>query len=163
MRAQRLRCGRPLASQPEIRWRPSPRRRSLRRLPGFDPTFRRIRDVVAFIVVAALMSTAISATIGVSTLCAAAVQPWTRFSDLWSDGWLGDVVGALVIAPVIPTTTRLPAAVGLRILFAWPSAPRRNPNPLSTSTTGTANGFERRLPVTPTPLHRLTPGDEDAV
>jgi PAS domain S-box-containing protein len=78
----------------------------LRRLPGFDPGFRSIRDVVAFIVVAALMSTAISATIGVTTLCAAAVHPWTRFSELWSDWWLGDAAGALVIAPVILTIAR---------------------------------------------------------
>ena len=73
----------------------------LRRLPGFDPAFRRIRDVVAFIAVAVLISTAISATIGVATLCAGAVQPWTRFGELWSDWWLGDAIGALVVAPVI--------------------------------------------------------------
>lgn len=82
----------------------------LGRLPGFDPTFRRIRDVVAFVAVAAVMSTAISATIGVATLCAAAVQPWTRFSELWSQWWVGDAVGALVIAPVILTTARAPAS-----------------------------------------------------
>ena len=82
----------------------------LRRIPGFDPTLRRVRDAVAFIVVAAVMSTAISATIGVTTLCAAAVQPWTRFSALWSDWWLGDALGALVVAPVILTTVRTPAA-----------------------------------------------------
>jgi PAS domain S-box-containing protein len=65
---------------------------------------------VAFIVVAAVMSTAISATIGVTTLCAAAVQPWTRFSVLWSEWWLGDALGALVVAPVILTIVRRPAA-----------------------------------------------------
>ena len=81
----------------------------LQRQPGFDPTLRRIRDVVAFIAVAAVMSTAISATIGVATLCAAAAQPWTRFFEVWSDWWLGDAVGSLVIAPVILTTARAPA------------------------------------------------------
>ena len=82
----------------------------LGRMPGFDPTFRRIRDVVAFVAVAAVMSTAISATIGVATLCAAAVQPWTRFSELWSQWWVGDAVGALVIAPVILTAARAPSS-----------------------------------------------------
>jgi integral membrane sensor domain MASE1 len=81
----------------------------LRRLPGFDPTLRRIFDALAFIVVAALMSTAISATIGVSTLCAAGAQPWMRFSELWLDWWLGDALGALVVAPVILTIVRVPA------------------------------------------------------
>ena len=32
-----------------------------------------------------LFSTAISATVGVTTLCAGAVQPWDRFGELWSD------------------------------------------------------------------------------
>ena len=82
----------------------------LRRLPDFDPTLRRIRDAVAFIVVAAVMSTAISATIGVTTLCAAAVQPWARFCELWADWWLGDALGALVVAPVILTMARAPPA-----------------------------------------------------
>ena len=82
----------------------------LRRLLGFDPTLRRVRDAVAFIVVAAFLSTAISATIGVTTLCVAAVQPWTRFSELWSAWWLGDALGALVVAPVILTTVRATAA-----------------------------------------------------
>jgi PAS domain S-box-containing protein len=80
------------------------------RRPVFDPALRRVRDAVAFIVVAAVMSTAISATIGVTTLCAAGVQPWTRFSELWPDWWLGDVLGALAVAPVILTTVRTPAA-----------------------------------------------------
>jgi PAS domain S-box-containing protein len=80
----------------------------LQRRPGFDPTLRRLRDALAFIVVAVVMSTAISATIGVATLCAAAVQPWARFWVLWADWWLGDALGALVVAPVILTTARAP-------------------------------------------------------
>jgi PAS domain S-box-containing protein len=87
----------------------------LRRLLDLDPALRRVRDAVAFIVVAAFMSTAISATIGVTTLCAAAVQPWTRFVELWSEWWLGDALGALVVAPVILTAVRTPAARSRRI------------------------------------------------
>ena len=82
----------------------------LRRVPGFDPTLRRVRDVAAFVVIAAAMSTAISATVGVSTLCFAAVQPWARFGELWTTWWLGDAFGALVIAPAMLTTARAPAA-----------------------------------------------------
>jgi predicted small secreted protein len=65
---------------------------------------------VAFIVFAAIMATAISATIGVATLCSAGVQPWVRFSELWLDWWLGDALGALVFAPAILATSRTPAA-----------------------------------------------------
>ena len=66
----------------------------LLRLNNFDPTLRRVRDALAFIVVAGLAATAISATIGSATLCAAGVQPWARFTAIWTDWWLGDTVGA---------------------------------------------------------------------
>jgi PAS domain S-box-containing protein len=79
---------------------------SLRRLAGFDPALSRVSDVVAFVVVGAMMSTAISATLGVTTLCVAGVQPWSRFSALWFDWWLGDALGALVVAPALLTTAR---------------------------------------------------------
>ncbi len=82
----------------------------LRRMPAFDPALRRLPDVVAFIVVAAVMATAISATIGVASLCSAGVQPWIRFSELWFDWWLGDALGALVFGPAILTTARTTAA-----------------------------------------------------
>jgi PAS domain S-box-containing protein len=78
----------------------------LRRLPGFDPSLFRVRDVVAFILIAAVSSTAISATTGVATLSVAGIQPWSRFSELWFDWWLGDALGALVVAPAILTIAR---------------------------------------------------------
>lgn len=76
---------------------------ALGRLPHFDLRHRRVRDVVAFIGIAACASTSVSATIGVTALCASAVQPWERFGALWMDWWLGDALGAIVIAPVILT------------------------------------------------------------
>ena len=78
----------------------------LRTVSGFDPTLRRIRDVVAFVAVGAATSTALSATIGVATLCFAAVQPWARFGDLWTTWWLGDAFGSLVVAPALLTAAR---------------------------------------------------------
>jgi signal transduction histidine kinase/integral membrane sensor domain MASE1 len=78
----------------------------LTRAAGFDPRLERARDVLAFIVIGAGASTMVSATIGVTTLCAAGVQPWGRFVPLWADWWLGDAVGALVVCPVILTIAR---------------------------------------------------------
>ena len=85
----------------------------LSRIAGFDPALRRTRDAVAFILVAAGLTPAISATIGVVTLCAAQVQPWTRFSDLWWAWWLGDAIGAIIVGPAILTSVRwhVPARV----------------------------------------------------
>ena len=76
---------------------------ALRRLPRFDRRLRRINDAAAYILLAAGAATTISATIGVGTLCASGVQPWDRFGELWRAWWLGDAVGALIIAPVILT------------------------------------------------------------
>jgi two-component system, NarL family, sensor histidine kinase FusK len=73
----------------------------LRTLSRFEVGFRRIADVVAFILIAALACTAISATVGVVTLCLAGVQPWSRVPVLWLDWWLGDALGAVVVAPAI--------------------------------------------------------------
>jgi PAS domain S-box-containing protein len=77
--------------------------RVLRRFPQFDVSFRRVADAVTFVGIAVLASPAISATIGTATLCAAGVQPWPRFAALWFDWWLGDALGALVVAPAILT------------------------------------------------------------
>jgi PAS domain S-box-containing protein len=75
----------------------------LRRLRPLKIRFERVADVLAFVFVAGGLCTAISATIGVITLCAAAVQPWERFPALWFDWWLGDALGAMVCAPAIVT------------------------------------------------------------
>ena len=75
----------------------------LGRAQRFDPALRRVADTVRFIVAGAILATIISATIGVTTLCVAGVQPWTRFSGLLSAWWLGDALGALVVAPVLLT------------------------------------------------------------
>src|SRR5688572_8180972 len=72
----------------------------------FDPSLCRVGDAARFVLFGAVIVTAISATIGVITLCAAAVQPWDRFADLWLAWWVGDALGALVIAPVILTAAR---------------------------------------------------------
>ena len=76
----------------------------LRRMPQFEFGLRRVTGVLAFILVAAVSCTAISATVGVVTLCAAGVQSWERFAALWFDWWLGDALGAVVVAPAILTT-----------------------------------------------------------
>jgi PAS domain S-box-containing protein len=78
----------------------------LRKDPAFDVRLRRLGDTARLIVVGAMMATTISATIGVTTLCFAAVQPWARFAELWLAWWLGDALGALVVAPVILTVAR---------------------------------------------------------
>jgi PAS domain S-box-containing protein len=68
---------------------------------GFHTRLDRLRDVLALIVAAALGSTLISATIGVTSLCAGGLEPWARFWSLWSVWWVGDAIGNLVVAPLL--------------------------------------------------------------
>lgn len=72
----------------------------LRRI-GFRPALDRLRDAVALIALAAGLSTMLSATIGVASLCAGGMQPWARFASLWRVWWLGDASGAVVVAPLL--------------------------------------------------------------
>jgi PAS domain S-box-containing protein len=79
---------------------------ALRRLPRFDDGLRRVPDVLALLMIGAVLCTMVSATVGVSTLCLAGEQPWDRFAALWFDWWLGDAIGALIVAPAILTCVR---------------------------------------------------------
>jgi PAS domain S-box-containing protein len=77
----------------------------LRTVAGFDPALGRLRDVLALVFLAAGLSTAVSATIGVTSLCLGHVQPWRDFASLWGVWWLGDAVGNLVVAPFLLTVS----------------------------------------------------------
>ena len=73
----------------------------LRRTPGFRLGLDRLEDVASFIVLAAGLCTAISATIGVSTLALAGTITTSQIPITWRAWWLGDLVGALVVAPML--------------------------------------------------------------
>jgi len=72
----------------------------LKRVFGFRNSMERIRDVVGLGLVATL-STTISASIGTSTLVLAGQSDWAGFGDIWATWWIGDLLGALVVAPVL--------------------------------------------------------------
>jgi len=65
------------------------------------PALDRLRDAVGLIALAAGLSTMLSATIGVASLCAGGLEPWERFAPLWRVWWLGDATGAVVVAPLL--------------------------------------------------------------
>ncbi len=73
----------------------------LLRRARLQPALERIVDVAALALLAASASTLVSATIGVTSLCAGGLQPWSQFGALWSVWWIGDALGALVMAPVL--------------------------------------------------------------
>src|SRR4030095_511946 len=53
------------------------------------------------VVFVAILSTAISATIGNVSLCLGGAASWSNFGWLWLTWWSGDSVGALVVTPLI--------------------------------------------------------------
>ena len=73
----------------------------LRRLAGFRPTLERARDVLALVLLAAITSTTIAATIGVSSLIAGDEVAAGSFWSVWRVWWLGDMGGDLLIAPLL--------------------------------------------------------------
>jgi signal transduction histidine kinase/integral membrane sensor domain MASE1/CheY-like chemotaxis protein len=73
----------------------------LRRLMGPGRTFGRLRDVLGLVTLGALVSTAVSATIGTASLTLGGVQPWSAWTRIWWVWWLGDALGDLVVAPLL--------------------------------------------------------------
>jgi len=63
----------------------------------------RLRDVVTLIGMAALASTLVSATIGVTSLRFGGIVSPHQFLETWRAWWLGDVLGDLVVAPLLLT------------------------------------------------------------
>ncbi len=73
----------------------------LRRVGGFSPRLERVSDVISLIVFGAVISTIVSATIGVTSLLIGGVTSWARVPSLWRTWWLGDMGGDLIVAPAL--------------------------------------------------------------
>jgi signal transduction histidine kinase len=67
----------------------------------FHPALARVRDAGALATIPAFVSTPVGATLGAASLCLGGLQPWARYGALWRDWWIGDAVGALVVAPLL--------------------------------------------------------------
>ncbi|HJP86571.1 MAG TPA: MASE1 domain-containing protein [Gemmatimonadaceae bacterium] len=76
---------------------------ALLRVTDFRRSLDGLRDVIAFLLLAVVGSTAISATIGSTTLLLSGVATPSNFADTWSTWGIGDAIGALLVAPVILT------------------------------------------------------------
>ena len=68
----------------------------------FNPQIGRLSDVFALLI-AAFLSTAISAAIGSLLMAASGVIVWTNWFVALATWWLGDALGVLVIAPALLT------------------------------------------------------------
>lgn len=93
---------------------------ALRRIPGFRPQLDRLKDVAGLIVLAAGLSTVVSATVGVLSLYLGGKVTSGQAPLTWRAWWLGDLVGDLIVAPLVLVlaTTPRPRLRPARILEA---------------------------------------------
>jgi signal transduction histidine kinase len=87
---------------------------ALRRIPGFQVSLERLADVIGLIVLAAGLSTMVSATVGVTCLSLGGIVSSGQLGDTWRAWWLGDLIADLLVAPV---------------LLVWATGPRRLGDP----------------------------------
>jgi signal transduction histidine kinase len=87
---------------------------ALRRIPGFRPRLDRVVDALGLIILAAILSTMVSATIGVASLRLGGLVPPESTVETWRAWWLGDAIGALVVAPLLLSWLSPP-----RLIVAW--------------------------------------------
>ena len=71
------------------------------RFAGGRRAFRRPQDVFKFAALGGMLSTMVSATIGVSSLSLGGFARWTNFWPIWLTWWLGDAAGDIVAAPFL--------------------------------------------------------------
>ena len=82
--------------------------------------FERARNTFRFVVLAPVLSTILSATVGVMSLILTGFARPEQFGPIWLTWWLGDSVGQLIFAPfiIIWLTQPLPHAKPKRIIEA---------------------------------------------
>jgi len=73
----------------------------VRRFAGGAAAFDRAQDVFKFAGLAALLSTMVSATVGVGTISVGGYAEWADFESIWLTWWLGNATGALIFAPLL--------------------------------------------------------------
>jgi len=86
----------------------------VRKFAGGRQAFQRAWGVFAF-ALAALVSTMVSATCGVTTLVLGGLARWDDYGTIWLVWWLGDATGALIVTPLL-----LLWSVRPRSLWPWP-------------------------------------------
>ena len=88
----------------------------LRRFVDFRSEISRVQDVISLLR-GAFFGTMISATIGTLTLMLIGLGDWGYFQAIWTTWWVGDLLGALVVAPVILVWATAPPFLANRRLY----------------------------------------------
>ena len=73
----------------------------VRRFVRGQQAFERAQDIFKFAFLAGMVSTTISATVGVTSLSLGGFADWTEYGPIWRTWWLGDGVGAVLVTPLV--------------------------------------------------------------
>ena len=79
----------------------------LRRIGNFDPLLSRLRDALGLIFIGAFGSALVSSCIGILSLYATGIQPYSGLGSAWLIYWLGDSTGVLLMTPLVFTVPSL--------------------------------------------------------
>jgi signal transduction histidine kinase len=85
---------------------------ALLRQSGFEPSLRRVGDVLRLVVLAGMISTVASAVIGAISLYLGGVLPAADLARTLRVWWVGDLMGVLVVTPLLLSAREL--VVGAR-------------------------------------------------
>ena len=67
---------------------------------SFDNSLSRLRDVFNLVLLGAVISPMVSATLGVATLYLAGIEPYAHVANAWLVYWMGDGTGVLLATPL---------------------------------------------------------------
>jgi diguanylate cyclase (GGDEF)-like protein len=73
----------------------------INRFAGGRHAFERAQDIFKFGLLAGIISTTVSATLGVTSLALGGFADWARYGSIWCTWWLGDAVGAVALTPFL--------------------------------------------------------------
>ena len=99
----------------------------IRRFVGFPNPLLFERQIALFLLLGGPLSCLLAATVGIGTLVAAGLMPWTVASFQWWTWWIGDTIGVLTVTPLFLIALAEPRAtwrarrrsVGLPLVIAF--------------------------------------------
>ena len=121
----------------------------VKRTPRFTVTLERVRAALALLILGAITSTLISSSIGVISLYLGGVIAETKLGTAWRAWWIGDMVGALLVAPIILVWSAPPRA---RFEQHWIEKLALSAVVVGVSILGFFGG-SRHIPTLATPFH----------
>jgi diguanylate cyclase (GGDEF)-like protein len=73
----------------------------INRFAGGQHAFEKAQNIFKFAFFGGMISTTLSATVGVTSLALGGFVGWAIYAPVWCTWWLGDTVGAVIVAPLL--------------------------------------------------------------